>query len=499
MKIKFLALTLLLSLQSMAATYDPEFRELPTDRVLSLNEQEKIFLKAYEEVDTTAVHPIKTIIPGLAPMIRMHYSHVRNLVQDSPEHVSLLTEFWQKASKVVEKNQLTIGRMRSITTQLAALLVDWKKENLKYTPSHNWKDLDTYNDMNMFNAFYVEMVNPFRCEAILCPKKGGGGFSYERFARNYLDHSFPLNLAALCVQEEHAHGGLVAQSYDFLNHDLGHNGMFAAHMLSGQDALERSDDPKLKSLSYWDTLRSMLRTVKASNSQSHLTYPAIFRMLHEDHPSLETLKHVPALKLAPEDTELPLSARQLFLRAVSSAAHYSEGGINFFTNALDCLNGTVTAGYTSYIKSSIYSSGDILKALIAIDDGKMGFFKVDCKILSTEDPDEETIKVIKTSNLVWKSEDMEKKKCALEGMSKLVSEKLENSDPLASRMFQYRQNYKDLKSMLRQIYGDTLGLPVSDPTPGEFYRLKKAIDAGMKKFWRDFYLENKDLFSTDPL
>ena len=101
--------------------------------MLKVNQQEEIFVKAYEEVGPANVRP-HTLIPGLSPMVRMHYSYVCDYVKDSPEHLSLLKKFWQKAAPLVESNQITVGRMRNITVQLAFLLSNM----------HGYEDLEFF-------------------------------------------------------------------------------------------------------------------------------------------------------------------------------------------------------------------------------------------------------------------------------------------------------------------------------------------------------------------
>ncbi|MEI8320418.1 MAG: hypothetical protein WCG05_00170 [Alphaproteobacteria bacterium] len=514
MKLKLLAFVFFLAMQGVAATQDPDFKELPVDKVLSLNDQEELFVKAYDAVGSAEIHPTETIIPGLAPMIRMHYSYVAKLVEHSPKHLELLKDFWQKVSKVIESNQLTIARMRSITMQLAFLLTDMQGtpvEELAHCKNlyedGNWQDLDTYKDPF---SYWLITSYPFENhlkakdlyrEAILCCK--GGGFSFDRFVRNYLDRPLPLNLGALSLKCKGAHGGNVCESGDFLWHDFNHTNEFVYTMLCEEIQAQKKpnifqDYPILKEKGFWNIEKELLGKIYRSAARKDRNMAALFLMLHENHPSLINSSQ-PWLG----DEALPLSERRLFWGLVSN--------ITTEEYALSTLvYGSFFGGVSGYplplqyyaLRSQIRNIKNIgsVETIVAdihyhVSDltyKNIGTFSLDlvCKP-GTEDWAEHQF-VSNVSNITWKPDfDV----LSLEEKSFINQHLLSSSAEERygrKRSIEYRQFAQDYEEILRSVYGAEF-LP--SETQASLGERVMAIESGMKRFWEEFYMENRELFS----
>ena len=288
-------------------------KPLPTDKVLSINAQEDLFVKAYEAVGPSTIEREKTIIPGLEPMIRMHYSYVRGLVEQSPEHVELLQSFWHDVCPIIETN-LTIMNMRAITYQLSFLLTDLQQagkpsiepaltieeiEELDKTggwwwgnfyKSGCWKEIKSCQTLvnpdrpsySYENDPYLSKKDRFPCGAIFCSKKGA--FSYERFAKNYLERSWVLHLAALSFTDTGPHGGTVHESAHYLYHDWQHEQEFSDALYFEQQKFDQ--DSRTMGMNEWDTRKDLLKKIYASPHQQKRNNIAIFLLEHQEPASL---------------------------------------------------------------------------------------------------------------------------------------------------------------------------------------------------------------------
>ena len=280
-----------LSLQNLCAMEKVK-SELPNDPVLSLNEQEQLYVKAYEKFNPIDINPKTTPMPDLAPMIRMHYSYVAQLLKENPEHLALLEKFWGHTAEVIESNQLTLSQMRAITMQLALLLTDMQKGKLCGEYAHHyvlyqknlWQDLAHYHGEEFYSLLGRDFpAHPFYCEAILCCPTGG--FSYKRFVDNYLERPFLMHLAALALRNEGPHGGFVSESADYLAHDFGHNELLGIYRKVNQEDLSAISETK--HLAYWDTFRFLLKTVRDAKINPQLNDCALHIMLHEVLPIID--------------------------------------------------------------------------------------------------------------------------------------------------------------------------------------------------------------------
>lgn len=523
------AISIAISLSSAIKSSDtiPSKETLPTDPVLSFNDQEQLYVTAYQEFKPDDINPITTPIPRLEPMVRMHYSYVASLVRKSENHLNLLEQFWQQVANIIQEGQLTIANMRCITMQLALLITDFQKGTLREDKKNDhfyklyqqglWKELKNYNR----REFYIPSMqafppHPFYCEAILCGSKGG--FAYGRFVRNYLDRPFVLHLAALTVRNNGPHGGLVAESADYLEHDIGHNEMLALYVDLNQRAL--SANPETKDLHYWETFRSLLKKV---NIKLKLNEIALSLMLREIIPSLVGVDHIPLLELSSQEMNFPFSMRKLFLCAVADCAAFTrvqnfDNGIfisvvyNFIENGGKKPWNNEKAFPSPLMRSTQQNKDGTFTGVVKVltnpalppSEGctmpqqptDLATFLVTYEVSPTPNPLKELVKVMKTDQLQWTSEAASH---LSEDEKSTVAQDIEgwNYAVIAdSRYKSYLFMVKDNENMLRSIYGEDCRLPAAD---APFSTLAPAVDLGMKRFWRDFYLTNYHLFSDSSV
>ncbi|HQS84192.1 MAG: hypothetical protein B7Y25_01600 [Alphaproteobacteria bacterium 16-39-46] len=531
MRLKFILFCFFISFQSVGAFHDQE-KELPNDRVLSLRDQEELFRKAYKEVDPAAINPIKTIIPGLSPMIRMHYSYVRGLVKDSPEHLKLLQRFWTTTSQVIEDNQLTIGRMRSITSQLSILLSEMQGTSFSGDPlileeGKDWKELSSYDDEIFYMPFHEFYVNGWErlmagtfddgprefllgegyCEAILCSKSGS--FSYQRFIENYLDTSFPLSISALPLNNDKngPHGGNVSESTDFLSHEFTHTNEFASNLFTEKRAAQKDSvllkqNPSLKEMGGWDVKREIYRTIYTSPHNEKRNQAALFLLLHETSPSF----FADIYPWLGEEEVLPFCKRYLFWRLVSTAIDQDKTLEMFFIYISEGpkFYSEHTAHFVRKIVSTKEEENGMLLEVHILDrpekllQKKLGRFTFEIPYTySSSEEDNENLDqppVLNVSKVSWTQE--------AEFLTLLEKERFNENiqtwykEPnFFGRSYQYRQFFKDEERMLRDLYGED-SLP---PETAPLEVLAVSVNSAMDQFWKDFYLENRELFSLEPL
>jgi len=307
MKLKFIALLLLCTLQSFSSGIESEL-DLPSVPVLSLNAQEDLFVKAYEDVGPANINPVTTPVPGLAPMIEVHYSYVRGLVEKSPEDVALLKQFWQKTAPLIKGDTMTVNLMKRVTLQLSFLVTHFQRPDLfnddipfevggsgMYFKGHAWKDLDLFDLRHSLSSEYgpVQAIEEFPnsgliCEAVLCSKSGG--FSFERFARNYVERSFPMQLSALSLVKpgEGPHGASYDNPARFLMHDYQHAfGFMQVFLSEGVYAFDQKK--KENGVEIWTQARNILRKIyytENSAKEKKDDMVGIFLLCHEKMRSM---------------------------------------------------------------------------------------------------------------------------------------------------------------------------------------------------------------------
>ncbi len=557
MNLKFVLLWLFFAFSSIAAVQEVE-RELPRDRVLPLKAQEELFVRAYEEIDLTTIHPTKTIVPGLAPMVRMHYSYVRAFLEtNAPDHLPALRHLWVQTSKAIEENQLTIGLMRVMAVQLAILLSEAQgtEEEGRYQDlreNGRWKDLSVLDDrieglyMNGFPALFVvnesnyetfglswndfqKQPRQFRqgagfCEAILCNPTGG--FSYDRYVRNFLSRSFPLKISALPfnMKKGGVHGGNIWESTDFLGHEFTHTHEFASSIFDEEDRLKKHPEvleqyPPIKEYGPWVVKRNILRKLYDSSHNPPRNKAAIFLMLHENHPSL--LNFRPWLG----EESLPFCERRLFWNLVANAINWPAHLEDFFLQwphmtilsvpesplslSLKVENVKVESDHTRLevrldCQKGSYEDAHVGKPSLKQGIGTLTFsvaypqsmVKVpyDAEGHFREEMGELEI-ISNISDIAWNDpEGILRSSQKEEFLKKMKTEYAQQgSRTYNTRDRDYRQFMMDDERKIRGIYGDALLPPETDTLEERAL----AMDKAMKKFWTDFYLENKELFSAE--
>jgi hypothetical protein len=282
---------------------------IPQDKVLSVSAQQAMFVAAYEEVGAETVDPLKTPIPGLSPLMRMHYSFALKIAEEqgSPkDSIDILSNMWQQVEPSVEAGSITVGQMKAMSYQVAMLL-SYVQEQKKptglfeaptedifvmhsgmygqFSPETWWHDLSKFAIETPYQAYNhgtgamgAPLTAPgFCCEAILCNR--GGGFSYRRFLDTYLEKKWPVFLSALSYDtgEKAPHGGIHYHSARFLDHDFTHfNDAIAAFV----DHLDSKGTPHDQSISEWEKVRQILTPLYERNTRTNNL--ALFIFLRED-------------------------------------------------------------------------------------------------------------------------------------------------------------------------------------------------------------------------
>lgn len=564
MNMKFLILLLFFAFHSMAAVQEME-REIPKDLVLPLNAQEDLFVKAYAEVGPATLHPTKTPVPGLAPMTRMHFSYVREFLEkNSPDHLKVLSEIWQHTSRIIEKNELTTARMKMTTLQLAVLLSEAQgtseidRITFHLIPSEEgnadaWKNIEFLREEDVYRGVSdrVNVINSDNyqdfgistdkfwsgriktdlrhgqgfCEAILCCPSGG--FSYDRFVRNFIARDFPLKISALPfnLDKGGVHGGNIFKSTSFLKHEFTHTNEFLDHLFSEEHQVKKHPQvleqyPPLKELGPWPVERDIFRKVYASPHNPERNKMALFLILHENHPSIINFRSW----LGGES--LPFCERRLFWNLVANAINWPNHTEEFFIAGYDHQKTfDIGSPLTLVLKiQGVKVEDDYTHLNVVLDCQKRGgnssqigneslnsslgtfsfdiaypesLIPVDYDVSDFPDQGMEELQMISNvSSITWNDPD----NILTEAMKQDVEADIkENFSKEGNRRYDTRKRYytqfiMDDEKKIQAVYG-------KDFLPAETAPLEErawAMDQAMKKFWTDFYLENKDLFSDKP-
>jgi len=274
---------------------------LPRDEVLSVSAQQAMFVAAYEEVGAETVDPLKTAVPGLSPLMRMHYSFALKIAEEqgSPkDSIDILSKMWQHVEPSVKAGSLTVGQMKAMSYQVAMVL-SYVQEQIKptglfdapaedgsnaamhfgmygpFSPDTWWHDLSKFEIDSVYQHYqpWVKEVDPsvftapgFCCEAILCNR--GGGFSYRRFLDTYLEKEWPMHLSALSYDTGKIapHGGVHYHSARFLGHDFSHFDDCIADFVS---YLDSKGIPRDQSISEWAKVRQILTPLYKKNKRTN--------------------------------------------------------------------------------------------------------------------------------------------------------------------------------------------------------------------------------------
>lgn len=482
-------------ISAFSAGEEREEKPLPLVKVLPLDEQEALFVKAYEAVGPDKIHPTETPIPGLRPMIEMHYSFTHGLVKDSPKHLRLLKSFWQKTSDILDTGPLTIGRMKDIALQLAFLLTDVKllnnpsfKDTLEKSRSFSafqdlydtekWKDISFYDETAQFykESFCLE-DSSLACEAILCCQKGS--FPFNLFVKNYLSHPFVLHLSSLgLIEGEGPHGGIVSNPASFFLHDLMHSNAF----------IEKYGISLTRWAGYGEKVRSILKKVYDSSLDSRINIYAIFLILHEDATSFS----------APH-SGLDLSEKDFFL-ALREDRIKRKGMDVFFFPSIFSLFGE-EKDFFARINNFEQKTNETYRLNFLVrknrDDLKMiADFSIDVSFNKTG-KDFYTM-LDNPSQISW-TEDEEinpqTQEFILQEIHKWIRFNKKTSRHYWCSLDEvYKTLLRDYEYGIKYVYGKDI-----IPADASFVSRAKIIGEKLEELWENFYHNNKDLFSTDPL
>jgi hypothetical protein len=360
-------------------------------------------------------------------------------------------------------------------------------------------------------SFSADNIDPcgFDCEAILCCK--GGGFSFERFVKNYLERDFVLHISALPFVKEGAdkgpHGGIHDKSpSSFLNHEFDHIGFdFNTGKVTTKFTSEnREVDRPLqeKGLTYWEAYRGLLRRVVANSKNLKRDHAAIFLLLHEGEGSLGINLHSPA-SVFNEKEELIFSERLLFLSLgflwerhpvenflrLSFRSHLSARKVDMtlvdYTEKRDRLYRMQVAlkakdsSSTSLGKGSLEFDleyrpvGNGVSTEIIVSKGIFDWGTLDEFLTEDDKRDVESAAIVGSDGCL--------------GSSTIVEE-----DPLEG---EYGVNYADYIGLFQDLYGPD-ALP---PKEKSLLAHVEAVWVQRERFWKEFYSENRHLFSTELL
>lgn len=524
-------------------------RPLPTTRVPSLSEQENLFVKAYQEIGVANIDPTTTPIPGLAEMVKVHYSFTRGIVEESPFHLELLRSFWPKASKIIEENRLTIAQMKLMAWQLSFLITDFQKHGVRgatdlvglraecnkvidvedqasiwvlyHGPEGGWQNIENYKDSDQYVRGWK---TGFEFPAVLAAKNCN--FSYDRFCRNYLERDFVLHLDGLSFLPPGAgpHAGEHHLSSDFLKHDFSHEHDFrnayswpatGGWGYEGNAAKEWMKNPQTQGLDYWQTLRSLLRKIYEAGRTSGdarlqtMNNIGIFWLLHQEAMKMTGNVQLPYLG---EEEGLPFSERRLFLSVVESVSRKQETP----EHAMDFLLTTYIpwdfyADYkmpvhTKFVGYKEKEEGALALrfAISAFHEGKLkenlGHVWVDFHLAPEVEEGKVKPHLSNASSIEWSTESdflKSNEKEEIQTMTQGWGERYTVASQLKRESLEIRYGiiYSDYERALRDLYGSEL-FPSEEMS---VIKRTEGVAAGQNRFWKEFYHANKHLFSTAPL
>ncbi|MFN7662968.1 MAG: hypothetical protein ACK5PQ_04545 [Alphaproteobacteria bacterium] len=345
----------------------------------------------------------------------------------------------------------------------------------------------------------------------MCSRKGS--FSYGRFVKNYLDRPFVMHLAALCdINEGGPHGGIFGNPALFLEHDFSHKDRFISALFWKEKDF-RDYYPSCKK-GYWETLKDFLGRVHKSPFPTKHNQIGIFLLCHQLEQDSYFGREVPSSSTLYKEVCEPLSERGQFLSLISKISNIWEEkikrgsiSVDFLFDSLDIyppfmMGPTAPIGFKSYEEIAPTKS----RFNFSIKDKKedygqegsaqeIGSFSV---IVSYEPGQKKRLSDL--SQITWASEDMDtsqkdeifhKVRNWVAGMNA----KMETSWPADKS---YGNVFKDEEGVLRELYG-LEWLPEDVRANPSLLQLVEGVHRGMTRFLTEFYHNNKDLFSTDPL
>ena len=225
------------------------------------------------------------------------------------------------------------------------------------------------------------------------------------------------------------------------------------------------------------------------------------------------------LGISEEETALPMSQRKLFLGAVINSASFTKVRSINSKALMDiaipspmelegrkpwCSGNLHALAVVDSIKENgggLYTGTLKLIKFLPLELGEnpqlvVGTFSIDYNISPIEDPLKQKVSVLKAYNLQWV--ETAQSHMSLAEQETIASDIAEWSYSILvqSQLRDYLFRDKDNEKMLRSLYKEDCRLPSIDAPLSE---LVLALDAEMKRFWQEFYLTNKHLFSDKLL
>lgn len=258
---------------------DPD--ELPVGNPMKVQQQEDLYVAAYESLGPIQVHGRKTHIEGLAPLICNQFMYVSTVLHKGEEAPGILQSkadlraLWGACCVHLKDQPLSLSFLNDTAVYLAHILDGRRLEEPNFSVQklaglgeRDWYGWQDHLQSNVFLTFMTSNT---------------GGFSYDRFVQGYLKHDFmllhnPLTYAGCAT----VHGGVYEGSaMDFLEHDLAHNRQTVATFYSQQVQFERGRNVP-SGFNYWQEMRKIYRHIYAKKGpEAPKNIFALFLQLHE--------------------------------------------------------------------------------------------------------------------------------------------------------------------------------------------------------------------------
>ena len=258
---------------------DPD--ELPVGNPINVQQQEDLYVAAYESLGSIQVDSRKTHIEKLVPLICNQFVYVGKVLHRGEETPGILQSkadlrtLWHACCAHLNRQPLSLSFLHDTAVYLAHVMDGRRLEELNFSQQKTAGSFETdwygWQDDLQSNVFLTFLTS------------NTGGFSYDRFARGYLQRDFmllhnPLTYAGCAT----VHGGVYAGSaLDFLEHDLAHNRQTIETLCMQQMQFDRRMDIPAD-FNYWQKMRGIYRGIYATKgSEAPKNIFGLFLQLHE--------------------------------------------------------------------------------------------------------------------------------------------------------------------------------------------------------------------------
>lgn len=338
------------------------FTPIPT-----VQQQIKLYLKAYKPFNKRQFNPKITHIPGLEQILRIAYSYTFLLISNREEKIVILKKFWKETEEDIKSKVLTISHFKKINLRLA-LLVVYKNKVALYSerlpllqflkdPNINWQDLDLYSNECIGSDVLSSYSYPLCFEAIIYYQKGE--LDINVFLKCFLEYEITLGVSVFpSISTGGPHGGYVADSASFLVHDFVHWSGFANQFKKNGEV--------------WPYIKSIISKITKCKIFDIYTQVILFILLHEVYPNVEvlftpkgnTIIDILDYNLNKKDDEvLQFSERLIFKRWIGLA-------INEFYKVFNLVEGPASIFFESIYFAEEILERPYLKSINKIDEAK---------------------------------------------------------------------------------------------------------------------------------